>query len=74
MLKITNARISRIEDSTIQRLLRGTKIIDFKRAYVCAYLLCKGYTYRIMNKMDDSRNSVHIHSDRLHTQVGKYVV
>jgi len=30
--------------------------------------------HRIMNKMDDSRNSVHIHTDRLPTQVGKYVV
>jgi len=26
------------------------------------------------DKMDDLRNSVHIHTDGLHTQVGKYVV
>jgi hypothetical protein len=27
-----------------------------------------------MIKTDDSRNSAHIHTDRLHTQVRKYVV
>jgi hypothetical protein len=34
VLKTTKVRISRTEDSTIQRLQRGPKIIDFKRAYV----------------------------------------
>lgn len=37
-----------------------------------AYLLGKGYKHRIMNKMDVSGNFVHIPTDRLNTQVGKY--